>query len=114
MENRQARYPALRTMTLTPVRTGPRAADLHLPVSRFVVLEELAPDMRTRVESADDRIDDARGAVDDIERRMKTLLDDLACSMRRWILVRDPTGILSLIHISEPTRLLSISYAVFC
>src|SRR5678816_1356438 len=28
-------------------------------------------------------------------------------------LVRDPE-ILSLIHISEPTRLLSISYAVFC
>ena len=25
-----------------------------------------------------------------------------------------PTGYLSLIHISEPTRLLSISYAVFC
>src|SRR5678816_622339 len=26
----------------------------------------------------------------------------------------DPPGTLSLIHISEPTRLLSISYAVFC
>src|SRR5674536_398062 len=27
---------------------------------------------------------------------------------------RPPTSLLSLIHISEPTRLLSISYAVFC
>eukprot|EP00658_Telonema_sp_P-2_P046785 TRINITY_DN35094_c0_g1_i1.p1 TRINITY_DN35094_c0_g1~~TRINITY_DN35094_c0_g1_i1.p1 ORF type:complete len:116 (-),score=12.16 TRINITY_DN35094_c0_g1_i1:21-368(-) len=32
------------------------------------------------------------------------------CSVVHW----DPKVLLSLIHISEPTRLLSISYAVFC
>src|SRR5678816_2113282 len=31
-----------------------------------------------------------------------------------WAHVYDSTLVLSLIHISEPTRLLSISYAVFC
>ena len=31
-----------------------------------------------------------------------------------WIVFREKALLLSLIHISEPTRLLSISYAVFC
>src|SRR6476659_888024 len=64
-----------------------------LPISRFVVLQELAPDMLTAVDAADDRIDDPRGAIDDIQRRMKALLDDLArCELRR-ILVGDPAGV---------------------
>eukprot|EP00658_Telonema_sp_P-2_P027830 TRINITY_DN2142_c0_g1_i2.p3 TRINITY_DN2142_c0_g1~~TRINITY_DN2142_c0_g1_i2.p3 ORF type:complete len:120 (+),score=17.50 TRINITY_DN2142_c0_g1_i2:401-760(+) len=37
-----------------------------------------------------------------------------AGSLRRGLPTPAPTKRLSLIHISEPTRLLSISYAVFC
>src|SRR5678816_647147 len=35
-------------------------------------------------------------------------------SLRRYSMVQGGVQRLSLIHISEPTRLLSISYAVFC
>src|SRR5678816_1458249 len=50
-----------------------------------------------------------QGVADPIE-RVFALLE----SYRRRLVSTDCTYGLSLIHISEPTRLLSISYAVFC
>src|SRR4051795_5933324 len=47
------------------------------PVDRPVVLEESAPDVGARVEPVDDRIDDAGGAVDDVERRPEAVLGEL-------------------------------------
>ena len=52
-----------------------------LPVRRLVVLEELPPDVLAGVEAVDDRVDDARGAVDDVERRMEALLGSF-CARR--------------------------------
>src|SRR5674536_399002 len=58
--------------------------------------------------------DDPRAFADNGE-----IIKKLARELRKRIVVRpDPRVLadpeLSLIHISEPTRLLSISYAVFC
>src|SRR5262245_5633432 len=50
-----------------------QAAHWGLPVNRPVVLQELAPHVRAGIESTDDRIDDPRRAVDDVERRMEAL-----------------------------------------
>src|SRR5678816_2711729 len=51
----------------------------------------------------------------------ETVVKGRKVKVHEEVLVREPFGqlkrfvrILSLIHISEPTRLLSISYAVFC
>ena len=49
--------------------------------------------MLAGVEPADDRVDDARSAVDDVERRMEAFLDDLARGERCGILVGDPAGV---------------------
>src|SRR5678816_3292846 len=56
--------------------------------------------------------------LDDQFPELITIEDEVVVSFRVTIVVHDDArrmdAILSLIHISEPTRLLSISYAVFC
>src|SRR5438874_12418980 len=55
-----------------PARAGPPAlAPAALPVRWLVVLEELAPHVPARVHAGDDGVDDACGAVDDVERRVE-------------------------------------------
>src|SRR5687767_11826244 len=63
------------------------------PVHRFVILEKLPPDVVARIEAADDRVRDARGAVDDVQRRMESLLRSLARANLDGILVRHPPGV---------------------
>src|SRR5688572_20538574 len=48
-----------------------------LPICWLVVLDELTPHVCAGVQAADDRIDDPRGPVDDVERWMKALLGGL-------------------------------------
>src|SRR5688500_3500665 len=50
----------------------------QLPIRRLVILEELPPDVFSRVDPRDDRIDDARRAIHDVQRRMEPLLDRLS------------------------------------
>src|SRR3546814_16658487 len=47
------------------------------PVRRRVILQELPPHVLAAVEAVDDRVDDARGAVDDVQRRGEAFLDEL-------------------------------------
>src|SRR3546814_3477908 len=47
------------------------------PVRRRVILQELPPHVLAAVEAVDDRVDDARGAVDDVQRRVEAFLDHL-------------------------------------
>ena len=58
-------------------RSGRTRGDRPSPVGRPVVLQELAPHVGAGVEAVDDRVDDARGAVDDVERRMEAVLGRL-------------------------------------
>ena len=51
--------------------------------------------------------------IDDIMEAKKVLVNELGATL--YTIAKDvKIQVLSLIHISEPTRLLSISYAVFC
>src|SRR3546814_4690880 len=97
------------------------------PVRRRVVLQELPPHVLAGVEPVDDRVDDARGAVDDVQRRVEAFLDDLARGELGGILVGHPAGVdavhvdavavvigRSEEHTSELQSLMRISYAVFC
>ena len=45
--------------------------------------------MLAGVEAGDDRVDDARGAVDDVQRWVEALLDYLARGEIGWILIGD-------------------------
>src|SRR6185312_7583876 len=72
--------------------TRARQRSTPSPIRRLVVLEKQAPDMLPGVAAADDRIDDACGAVDDVERWMEALLDHLARGDRGGILVGYPAG----------------------
>src|SRR3954447_16035366 len=71
-----------------------------LPVGRLVVLEELAPDVGAGVEAIDDRVDYARGAVDDVERRVEPVLCSLRLREMRGILVGDPAGV-NTVHVDS-------------
>src|SRR5690606_40123254 len=62
------------------------------PIRRRVILEELPPHVLAGVEAVDDRVDDARGAVDDVERRVEAFLDHLARGDLGGILVGHPAG----------------------
>src|SRR5688572_10180915 len=64
-----------------------------LPVCGFVVLQELPPYMLAGVDAGDDRIDDARRPVHDVERRVEALLARLARRDLHRILVRHPAGV---------------------
>src|SRR6266404_4381528 len=64
-----------------------------LPVGRAVVLQELPPHVLTGVEAVDDRIDDARCAVDDVERRAEAVLGGLALRDVHRVLIGHPTGV---------------------
>ena len=59
-------------------RSGRTRRHRPSPVGRPVVLQELAPDVLAGVEAGDDRVDDARRAVDDVERRVEAVLGRLA------------------------------------
>src|ERR1700736_4328652 len=64
----------------------------ELPRGRLVVLQELAPHVRPREPPGENRVDDARCAFDDVERRRETELG-FAGGMHCRILVGDPPGI---------------------
>ena len=55
-----------------------------------------------------------RGMFSPTPDQLDYLIGQIAGGVGREALKIDQTLSLSLIHISEPTRLLSISYAVFC
>src|SRR5262245_62042306 len=78
--------------TFRTLRT-PRTPRTLPPVRRLVILQELTPHMRTGVEAIDDWIHDARGTVDDVERRMEALLGRLADRDLHGIFVRYPSRV---------------------
>src|ERR1700754_69497 len=64
-----------------------------LPVSWPVILQELPPHVFAGVDAADDRIDDARSAVNNVQRWVETFFQHfLRCQIRR-ILVGHPAGV---------------------
>src|SRR3546814_13463935 len=65
----------------------------RLPVGGLVVLEELAPDVLAGVGAGDDRVDDAGGSVDDVERRVEPVLGLLLLGDVDRVLVADPAGV---------------------
>src|SRR4051794_27931280 len=69
--------PAASTSPRFPASNGRRRVQ-GLPGRRLVVLQELPPYVRARVETGDDWRNDAGAAVDGVERRMKALLGSLA------------------------------------
>src|ERR1039458_8780090 len=69
--------------------TWPRS----LPISRLKVLEELAPNMLAGIEAGDDRIDDPRRPVHDIQGRVKAVVAHLARRDFFGVFVRDPARI---------------------
>src|SRR5262245_38823305 len=64
-----------------------------LPIDRSIVLQELTPDVLAGIDAGDDGIDDACGAVDDVERRMEAMFGGLARGDLDRIFVGDPAGI---------------------
>src|SRR5690242_1469259 len=64
-----------------------------LPVGRAIVLQELAPHVAPGVHAADDRVHDARAAIDDVERRVEAMVGHLARRDLGRILVGDPAGV---------------------
>src|SRR5262245_14897839 len=63
------------------------------PRDRPVVLQEQPPHVLAGAEPREDRIEDARRTVDDVERRRKAVLPTLALGERHGVLVRDPAGV---------------------
>lgn len=63
------------------------------PIDRRVILQELPPHMLAGVESVDDRVDDARGAVDDVQRQIKTFLLHLEYDNFCRIFIDDPANV---------------------
>src|SRR5579871_6603803 len=55
------------------------------PIRRLIVLQKLPPHVLPGIAADDDRIDDAGCAVDDVERRMEALFDDLARGDRKVV-----------------------------
>eukprot|EP00658_Telonema_sp_P-2_P014701 TRINITY_DN15601_c0_g1_i1.p1 TRINITY_DN15601_c0_g1~~TRINITY_DN15601_c0_g1_i1.p1 ORF type:complete len:145 (-),score=4.99 TRINITY_DN15601_c0_g1_i1:1-435(-) len=81
-----------------------RRHDLGMPLSSCAIVRGVA------VPVANQRISPAQ-----LEDRHEAFVPIVGRPVQRCIPIVRRTGrILSLIHISEPTRLLSISYAVFC
>src|SRR5688572_14339420 len=64
---------------------------LTLPVGCQIVLQEMPPHVLSRVYARDDGIDDARGAVHGVERRVKALLGALPLGDLDGVLVGDPS-----------------------
>src|SRR5262245_44026899 len=64
----------------------------HSPGCRLVVLQKLAPYVRASRTADEDRIHDARSAVDDIERRRETELG-FTRGVNSGIFVGHPTGV---------------------
>src|SRR5678815_1506034 len=60
------------TSTHTAIQARTRC--MSSPVRRHVVFEKGAPTVDAGVEPVDDRIDDARGPVDDVERRVEAMV----------------------------------------
>src|SRR5215203_6460849 len=72
---------------------GERQTQQRLPVRRLVVFQKLAPDVRARVEAGNDRINDPRGTIDDVERWMKAVVRGLARGDLCRIFVGNPAGV---------------------
>src|SRR5688500_16956390 len=85
----------LLTSVLMPLSlfSGAALAHANSPLRRLVVLEELSPDVLAGVDPRDDGVDDAGGAVDDVERRVEAVLLDLPRGDHRGILVGHPPGV---------------------
>src|SRR5687768_17989279 len=77
---RRSAHSAVRTLITSPIRG-------------FVILQKLTPDVHAGVEPADDRIDNARRAVDGVGRRMEALLGRLARGDLHRIFVGHPAGV---------------------
>src|SRR5437762_12169129 len=68
----------------------PVASSKTLPGCRLVVLEEEAPEVLAGAESREDRIENARRAVDDVQRRVEAVRLPPLLGQRRRVLVGNP------------------------
>src|SRR4051812_17411320 len=84
---------AVGNLPRSAVTVGLRRCDERLPVGRAVVLQELSPYVPAGIEAGNNRVEDAGGAVEDVEGRMKALLDDLPRGDRGRVFVSDPAGV---------------------
>src|SRR5690242_12441988 len=75
--------------TVRPV-VGQRVRPSDSPRSRLVVFQEQAPNVLAGVHAVEDRIEDARRAVDDVERGVEAVDALFALGVVRRILVGDP------------------------
>ena len=67
--------------------------DFILPVGDLIVFQKLTPNVGSGIDSVNDGIEDAGGAVDDIEGRVESLFDGLASGDFVGIFVGYPAGI---------------------
>src|SRR4051794_17706198 len=89
------------TCPVVPVRAIRRQTVVHggrryrrrSPVGGAIVLEELPVDVLAGVEPGDDRIHDACRTVDDVERRVETMLGLLPVGDVERVFVADPSGV---------------------
>src|ERR1043165_9005644 len=72
------------------------------PRCRFVVLEEQPPQVVAGVYTVEHGVDDPRGAVDDVERRVEAKNTSLRLRVHLGILIGDPAGI-DAVHVDSVT-----------
>ena len=72
---------------------GVAPGDADSPIGALVVLEELSPGVFAGGQAAEDRVDDAGGAVHHVERRREAMHVDLVLRQMSRILVSNPAGI---------------------
>src|ERR1700682_727590 len=66
---------------------------MTLPISRAIVLEELAPHVNASVEPGDNRVNDSCRAIHDVQRRMEAMLGGFPRGNLLRILVGDSSRI---------------------
>src|SRR5258705_497756 len=84
---------AINMALLTELGAGRRMTLAHLPIRLAVIFKEFAPDVMTRVEAVDNRIDNPRPAVHDVQRRMELMVAHLAGGDGGGVLVGYPAGV---------------------
>src|SRR5678816_2382375 len=82
----------------------------RIAAARYADADELLDQLEGRIGTADPPLVLGLDGIED-PRNMGSILRTAECAGVQGIFIAER---LSLIHISEPTRLLSISYAVFC
>src|SRR5678815_455705 len=98
--------------------TAPKALQDYRDAQIAALKDKAQPPYNSRIDISDDQIRESlEGAQLKLQRERGTdvtIFSPRASAMAHHIGDATTSVNLSLIHISEPTRLLSISYAVFC